>query len=65
MTDPVSPETAAALCRAQGVAVTPEGAADVARFATLVLTNSARAFEKLPFEAEPSGYAAAMRRNAP
>jgi hypothetical protein len=65
MTLPVSPEVAAALVSAQGVTPTVESAADDARFATLVLENSARAFSRLAFEDEPSGYAAAQRRNAP
>jgi hypothetical protein len=63
MSNPVSPETAAALLEAQGSSV--ENAADVAKFATLVLGNSARAFATLAFEDEPSGYTAAQRRNAP
>lgn len=65
MTKPVSPEVAAALVSAQGVAPTVESAAEDARFATLVLANSAKAFVQLAFEDEPSGYAAALRRNAP
>ena len=65
MTVPVSPEVAAALVSAQGVTPTVESAADDARFATLVLGNSAKAFALLAFEDEPSGYAAAMKRNAP
>ena len=65
MSNPVSPEVAAALVNAQGVAPTEESAADDARFASLVLGNSAKAFAQLAFEDEPSGYAAAMRRNAP
>ncbi len=61
----VSPELAGALVAAQGIAVTPESAAECAKFATLVLTNSAKAFATLAFEQEPSGYAEAQRRHAP
>jgi hypothetical protein len=63
MAKPVSPETAAALLEAQGGST--ESAADVAKFATMVLGSSARAFATLKFEDEPSGYTAAQRRNAP
>ena len=65
MTIPVSPEVAAALVSAQGVTPTVESAADDARFANLVLGNSAKTFALLAFEDEPSGYAAAQRKNAP
>jgi uncharacterized protein len=65
MSHPVIPELAAALLSAQGVASTPESTEAAARFATLVLGNSARAFAQLAFEDEPSGYTAALRRNAP
>ena len=65
MTDPINPELAAALLRAQGAAATPENAEAGARFATLVLGNSAKAFAQLAFEEEPSGYTAALRKNAP
>lgn len=65
MPKPVSTETAAALLEAQGAPTTDEGAADVAKFATLVLGNSAGAFSRLAFEDEPSGYIAAQKRNAP
>ena len=33
--------------------------------AALLLENSAKAFAQLAFEAEPSGYTAALRKNAP
>ena len=65
MTKPLSPEVAGALVSAQGVTPTLESAADDARFANLVLGNSAKAFAQLVFEDEPSGYTAALRRNAP
>lgn len=65
MGTPVSPEMAGALVSAQGVTPSAESAADDARFASLALGNSAKAFAQLAFEDEPSGYAAAMRRNAP
>ena len=65
MTKPVSPEVAGALVSAQGVTPSLESAAEDARFATLVLGNSAKAFAQLVFEDEPSGYTAALRRNAP
>jgi hypothetical protein len=65
MTNPINPDLAAALLGAQGVASTPEGTEAAARFATLVLGNSAKAFAQLAFEDEPSGYTAALRRNAP
>lgn len=61
----VSPELAAALAGAQGITVTPEGAAESARFAALVLNNSAKAFATVAFEAEPSGYTAMLRKHAP
>ena len=60
---PLSPEAATALLTAQGVASTPEGAESNARFTTLVLGNSAKAFAQLAFEEEPSGYSAALRTN--
>ena len=65
MTEFVTPELAGALVSAQGVTPTPESAAADARFAALVLGNSAKAFAQLAFEAEPSGYTAALRRHAP
>ena len=65
MTGTVTPEVAGALVAAQGVTPTPESAAADARFAALVLGNSAKAFAQLAFEAEPSGYTAALRRHAP
>ena len=65
MTESVTPELAGALIAAQGVTPTPESAAADARFAALVLGNSAKAFAQLAFEAEPSGYTAALRRHAP
>ena len=61
----ISPESASALAKAQGVELSLQGAADAAKFAALVLGNSAKAFAALAFEDEPSGYAAAQRRNAP
>ena len=60
-----SPELAAALIQAQGISSTPESAETNARFANLVLGNSASPFAKLAFEDEPSGYTAALRKNAP
>ena len=65
MTNPINPELAAALLTAQGIAPTPEGGDGAARFATLVLGNAAKAFAQLAFEVEPSGYTAALRKNAP
>ena len=65
MGNPITPEFAAALVNAQGVPATPEGAADTAKFAALVLGKSAKAFATLAFETEPSGYTAAMRTHAP
>ena len=65
MTNPINPGLAGALIAAQGVTPTPESAAADARFATLVLGNAAKAFAQLAFEAEPSGYTAALRKNAP
>ena len=65
MTGTVTPEVAAALVAAQGVTPTPESAAADARFAALVLGNAAKAFAQLAFEAEPSGYTAALRKHAP
>ena len=64
MSQAISPETAAAMVSAQGVTIAPEGAVDAAKFAALVLGNSAKACAKLAFEDEPSGYPAAQRRNA-
>ena len=65
MTPPLSPDAAAALLAAQGLSATPESAEAGARFATLVLGNSAKAFAQLAFEDEPSGYTAALRKHAP
>ncbi len=65
MTNPINPDLAAALLVAQGLASTPESAEAGARFATLVLGNSAKAFAQLAFEEEPSGYTASLRKNAP
>ena len=65
MTTPLSTENIAQLLAAQGIAATPEVADSGARFATLVLDNSAKAFAALAFEQEPSGYTAALRANAP
>ena len=65
MTKPLTPENAAALLAAQGLASTPESAEAAARFATLVLGKSARVFAQLAFEDEPSGYTAALRKNSP
>lgn len=65
MSRTVTPATVADLISAQGVAITADGPADVAKFTALVLGNSAQAFARLAFEDEPSGYVAAMRKNAP
>ena len=65
MHKPVSPEVAGALVSAQGVTPTSESAAADARFATLVLGNAAKAFAQIAFEAEPSGYTAALRKHSP
>ena len=65
MTNPINTDVAAALLGAQGVAPTPESAEAGARFAMLVLGNSAKAFAQLTFEEEPSGYTAALRKHAP
>ena len=65
MTESITPELAGALVAAQGVPPTPESAAADARFAALVLGNSAKAFAQLAFEDEPSGYTAALRKNTP
>ena len=65
MANPINPDLAAALLAAQGSAPTPENAEAAARFATLVLGNSAKAFVQLAFEDEPSGYTAALRKYAP
>lgn len=65
MTSPMTPDTVAALARAQGADITPQNAADAAKFAALVLEGSAKAFAGLAFEDEPSGYSAAKLRNAP
>lgn len=65
MTQPIPTESAAHLLRAQGVACTPQGAEAAAAFAALVLDKSAPGFAKLPFEAEPANYTAALRRAAP
>ena len=61
----ITPESASVLVKAQGVELSSQGAADAAKFAATVLGNSAKAFAALAFEDEPSGYAAAQRRNAP
>jgi hypothetical protein len=65
MGTPLSTDTAAQLLGAQGIAATPEIADSGARFATLVLGNSAQAFAALAFEEEPAAYTAALRANAP
>ncbi|MSQ50165.1 MAG: hypothetical protein EXR30_07220 [Betaproteobacteria bacterium] len=65
MTKPINLDLTVALLGAQGVVSTPESAEATARFATLVLKNSAQAFAQLAFEDEPSGYTAALRKNAP
>ena len=65
MTNPLNPDLAAALLAAQGAVSTPENTEAAARFATLVLANSAKAFAQLAFEDEPSGYTAALRKHAP
>jgi hypothetical protein len=65
MSNAITPEFAAALINAQGVAIAAESSAEAAKFTALVLGNSAKAFATLAFEDEPAGYAAAMRRNAP
>jgi hypothetical protein len=65
MTQLLMPEHVAALLAAQGIATAPEGTEATARFATMVLGNSAKAFAQLAFEEEPSGYTAALRKGAP
>jgi hypothetical protein len=60
---PLPPEAAAALLAVQGLSASPEGADTYARFVTLQLANSAKEFAQLAFEAEPSGYVAALRAN--
>jgi hypothetical protein len=64
MTQPLSPETAAALLAAQGRSSTPEGAQAYAGFVTQQLAAAAGEFARLDFEEEPAGYTAALRRNA-
>jgi hypothetical protein len=64
MSTSINPEVATALVSAQGVTPTADSAADDARFASMVLANSAKAFAQLAFEDEPSGYSAAQKRNA-
>ena len=64
MAQPLSPEAAAALLAAQGLPTTPENASAYASFVSLQLKNSAKEFAQLAFEEEPSGYAAALRKNA-
>lgn len=61
MTRPLSPEAASALLEAQNLSPTPESADAYSRFVTLQLGNSAKEFAQLAFEAEPSGYVAALR----
>jgi hypothetical protein len=65
MTNPINSDLAAALLAAQSIATTPQGAEATARFVTLMLGNSAKAFVQLAFEDEPSGYTAALRKHAP
>jgi len=65
MKDPVTPEVVAAWLAAQGVKSSPQGAEAGARFAALVLGNSAAAFSRIAFEAEPASYTALLRRSAP
>lgn len=65
MGTPINPEVAAALVSAQGVTPSVESAADDARFITMALGNSAKAFAQIAFEDEPSGYATAQKRNSP
>ncbi len=61
----MTPEHAGAIVQAQGVAISPQGAADAAQFANLVLERSATPFSALAFEDEPSGFLAAKLRHAP
>jgi hypothetical protein len=63
MTRPLTPEAAGALLEVQNLSPTPESADAYARFITLQLGNAAKEFAQLPFEAEPSGYVAALRAN--
>jgi hypothetical protein len=65
MKNAITPETVAAMARAQGIELAPQGAEDGAKFAALVLEGSAQAFAGLAFEDEPAGYVAAKLRNAP
>jgi hypothetical protein len=65
MGTPLATDTAAQLLGAQDITATPEIAEASARFATLVLGNSAQAFAALAFEEEPAAYTAALRSNAP
>jgi len=60
---PLPPDAAAALLAAQGLPASPESADAYARFVTLQLGNSAKEFAQIAFEAEPSGYVAALRAN--
>jgi hypothetical protein len=61
----MKPELTAALVHAQGVATTPESAAEDAKFAASVLERASAAFSRLEFESEPAGFTAAQRRAAP
>ena len=65
MTSAITPEFAAALLNAQGVALGDDGPAKVAKFAALALESSARAFADLAFEDEPAGYLAQLSGHAP
>ena len=63
MTRPLTPEAASALLEAQNLSPTPESADAYARFVTQQLSHSAKEFSQLAFEAEPSGYVAAVKAN--
>ena len=65
MSPTITSDTVADLFAAQGIAISAESSAGAAKFTALVLGNSAKVFATLAFEDEPSGYTAALRKNAP
>jgi hypothetical protein len=61
----MTPDQLGALLEAQGVRADPAHVAATAVLVTALLEGTAGRFGRLPLEAEPSGFQAEQRRQAP
>jgi len=64
MSDDISPERVAALAAGSRVALSPEGAARIARAVAPMLTRFAAGAVTMPLETEPSTFVAVQYKDA-